>query len=89
MYKKIANAKHEEVACMTSRHTSRHGLSEGLAREKKLRNRAAKREEARLDLQERADELPLPDDYESCGACGYDHSYEQDEAFRAHSATLH
>lgn len=26
-----------------------------------------------------------PEDYEPCGECGYDHSYEQEEAQRAHS----
>lgn len=30
------------------------------------------------------EESPLPGDYESCGDCGYDHSYEQEEAVRAH-----
>jgi hypothetical protein len=89
MYKKIANANHEEVAGMTSRSTSRHGLSDGMAREKRIRNRAAKREEARLDLQERADELPLPADYEACGDCGYDHSYEPVEAHTAHGGVTH
>lgn len=27
----------------------------------------------------------LPDDYEECGDCGYDHAYEYPEAFSAHS----
>ena len=26
----------------------------------------------------------LPSDYEACGDCGYDHSYEQNEARMAH-----
>lgn len=26
----------------------------------------------------------LPDDYEECGVCGYDHTYEPEEAHRAH-----
>lgn len=29
--------------------------------------------------------MTLPIDYESCGECGYDHSYEPEEAFRAHT----
>lgn len=57
IYKKIANANYEEVACMTSRGTSRHGLSDGMAREKRIRNRAAKKEEARRDIEERAEEM--------------------------------
>jgi hypothetical protein len=28
----------------------------------------------------------LPDDYEQCGTCGYDHGYEQAEAQAAHRA---
>ena len=28
----------------------------------------------------------LPADYESCGECGYDHEYEQVEAYAYHSA---
>lgn len=28
---------------------------------------------------------PLPDDYEACGDCGFDHSYEQQEAVQWHS----
>jgi hypothetical protein len=48
IHRKIANAGYEEVACMTSRSTSRHGLSKGLAREKRIRNRIAKRAEARI-----------------------------------------
>lgn len=27
----------------------------------------------------------LPEDYEPCGDCGFDHGYEQDEAVRAHN----
>lgn len=26
----------------------------------------------------------LPSDYESCGDCGYDHSYEYEEAYKVH-----
>lgn len=26
----------------------------------------------------------LPSNYEECGECGYDHSYEPEESFRAH-----
>lgn len=44
-HKKIANAGHEEAAEMTTRHYGRHGLPRGLRREKKVRNRAAKRED--------------------------------------------
>jgi hypothetical protein len=46
-WKKIANDNHEEVAAYTTRSFSRHGLSRGLAREKRLRNRRAKRIDAR------------------------------------------
>jgi len=28
---------------------------------------------------------PVPADYEACGECGFDHSYEQTEALAAHS----
>jgi RecJ-like exonuclease len=28
--------------------------------------------------------LPVPDDYEECGECGYDHSYEYYEALLIH-----
>lgn len=45
---KFANENHEEGACMTSRHTSKHGLKKGRIKEKRYRNRAAKREEAEL-----------------------------------------
>lgn len=133
-HKKIANANHEEVACMTSRSTSRHGLSDGMVREKRARNRAAKRLEAKAHFADQLDhddkctecgepfpshgnmcadcvtymkycvepdydildafddlapeqDFELPDDYEECGDCGYDHAYEQDEAFHAHSAS--
>lgn len=37
-------------------------------------------EQARKDLTTRA----LPKDYEACGECGYDHTYEQDAAIAAH-----
>jgi hypothetical protein len=50
LYKKIANRKFEPVASMTTRSASRHGLGRGLAKEKRYRNRQAKREEARIDF---------------------------------------
>ena len=28
----------------------------------------------------------LPADYEPCGECGFDHSYEQEEAVKSHAA---
>ncbi len=28
--------------------------------------------------------IPVPEDYEACGTCGFDHSYEYLEASRAH-----
>lgn len=45
---KIANDNHEEYASHTTRTTSKHGPSDRMRREKKIRNRAAKREEARI-----------------------------------------
>lgn len=30
-----------------------------------------------------------PSDYESCGECGFDHSYEQDQAIKAHNERNH
>lgn len=32
------------------------------------------------------DIIILPIDYEPCGQCGFDHSYEQEEAIRWHRA---
>jgi hypothetical protein len=46
-HKHIANAGHEEVTRYTTRTFSRHGVSAGLKREARLRNRAAKRIDAR------------------------------------------
>jgi hypothetical protein len=45
-WKKIANANHEGEASVTSRHVSKHGLGAG-ARIKRVRNRAAKKADAR------------------------------------------
>lgn len=28
----------------------------------------------------------LPDDYEVCGECGFDHAYEYEEAYKAHTS---
>ena len=28
----------------------------------------------------------IPDDYEECGECGFDHGYDYPEAFKAHKA---
>lgn len=53
-WKKIANAEHEEEAAATTRHFSRHGLSKRARRVKRIRNRAAKRAEARIVLKEMA-----------------------------------
>lgn len=33
-----------------------------------------------------ADEEPYPADYEACDECGYDHSYEYEQAAKAHKA---
>jgi hypothetical protein len=30
----------------------------------------------------------LPFDYEACGECGFDHAYEYDESYKAHSHIL-
>jgi len=30
----------------------------------------------------------LPDDYEACAECGFDHAYEYEEAYRWHSENL-
>jgi len=30
------------------------------------------------------DDNELPEDYEPCDECGYDHAYEEDEAYLAH-----
>lgn len=38
-----------------------------------------------VDLQEMEELLSVPHDYEPCGDCGYDHSYEQQEAYNWHS----
>ncbi|MGO8992052.1 MAG: hypothetical protein ACLQVI_01900 [Polyangiaceae bacterium] len=46
-YRKIANANHEEIACATTRSTSRHGVSPSRLRTKRAYNRAAKRLDAR------------------------------------------
>ena len=48
--KKIANRGHEEAASLTTRHTSRHGLSKGRAEAKRILNRIAKRCESRIDF---------------------------------------
>jgi hypothetical protein len=32
--------------------------------------------------------LPLPEDYEPCGECGYDHAYEYTEAWKAHHENI-
>lgn len=48
----IANANHETGAALTSRKTSKHGLKKGCRRDKRLRNRAAKREDHRLAFKE-------------------------------------
>lgn len=48
LHKKIANAKYEEGANRTTRSVSRHGLKPGMRREKRIRNRVAKREEERI-----------------------------------------
>lgn len=47
-YKKIANAKHEDIGAYTTRSTTRHGMSRVLRREKRRRNRTAKRVETRI-----------------------------------------
>lgn len=119
-YKKIANEGHEEVSRATTRSVSRHGLSDGMAREKRIRNRAAKRREAKMHIADQLDTVDaarlvdeveygdrpmieydypsfhdvndditasfddIGDDYEECGECGYDHAYEQDEAYYSH-----
>jgi hypothetical protein len=31
--------------------------------------------------------IPVPEDYEACGTCGYDHAYEGNEAYVAHRLT--
>lgn len=49
---KYANEGHEDITVATTRSVSRHGLSKGQRREKKVRNRAAKRFEARMALAE-------------------------------------
>lgn len=45
---KLANENHDEIASMTSRGTSKHGVSKGVLREKRIRNRRAKREEEEI-----------------------------------------
>lgn len=50
MHKKIANRGFEEAASHTTRSFSRHGLSRRARIEKHLRNRIAKRAEARMEL---------------------------------------
>jgi hypothetical protein len=107
-HKKVANENHEETARLTTRSVSRHGLSEGVAREKRIRNRAAKRHVERLAIEEQVEllddnivefgapprplvevDIPLPDDYEACGDCGYDHVYEPVESTIAHGGATH
>lgn len=39
-----------------------------------------------LRSQERNEVRSLPDDYEACGDCGFDHAYEQAEARREHES---
>lgn len=49
--KKIANAKYEEEASLTTRCFGRRGIGRTNRRIKRVRNRAAKRAEARLDFE--------------------------------------
>lgn len=37
-----------------------------------------------VDLREDDDEDALPDDYEQCDECGFDHDYEYESACEAH-----
>lgn len=53
-YKKIANSNYDEIGSNTTRSTSRHGLSPCLRREKRRRNRVAKREEERIHFEDQA-----------------------------------
>lgn len=53
-YKKIANAKYDEIASNTTRSTSRHGLSSWQRREKRRSNRVAKRKEERIHFEDQA-----------------------------------
>jgi hypothetical protein len=46
--KKIANRDFEEVAGATTRTTNRSGLSKQMRREKRIRNRTARRREAAI-----------------------------------------
>jgi len=50
--KKIANENHEEVTRMTTRSSSKHGLSKVLSRGKRIRNRAAKRKEEKIAFED-------------------------------------
>lgn len=50
IYKKIANKSHDEVACATTRSTSRHGTSSVLRRAKRKANRRAARLETRMHI---------------------------------------
>jgi hypothetical protein len=49
--------------------------------EDRAAERATRTESVRTD----ASRNDVPEDYESCGACGYDHAYESAEAARAHA----
>lgn len=56
-HKHIANEGYEDVARLTTRTANRHGVSPGLKREARLRNRAAKRADARWHVASQ-DSLP-------------------------------
>lgn len=49
---KLANENHDEIARMTSRGTSKHGVKKGVLREKRIRNRAAKREAEKIAFED-------------------------------------
>lgn len=51
-YRRIANANHEHLGRATTHSTSRHGPGRVMQKCKRRINRAAKRLEARRDLQE-------------------------------------
>ncbi len=53
-HKKIANAHYEDAGSNTTRSCSRHGLSKGAVKMKKIVNRRAKRVEARFDIADQA-----------------------------------
>lgn len=53
-YKKIANSNYDEIGSLATPRASRHGLSSWQRREKRRRNRVAKREEERIHFEDQA-----------------------------------